>query len=541
MIAHKAGHGPGWATVDGSSRTNAGTITLPRAAGLDGTVRDVKGQLLCKVTVRAEELTAVGAPLRFGSAAAPAWAKLRTDGQGRFRFLELPAGAKVKLDISTCGAEEGYREDEMAPELGEIALAKPRTDVAVRLVSQPVIEGTLLGPDQKPAAGVKVMLRGPIKGQPHSFFDHSDVTDGKGHYRFVLTVAGTWTLSVTDTKYADVLAKDLKVDLGQHITLPTKVLQASAVIQGRVLDAGTGAPVAGVLVTCNSLQPVGPPGPATNETGMTTGLDGRFEVGGPSGKAVLSLGGPPAGYTWNHVVTKGTGGEHPVKVVDDPKKPSMRLLTLKPGQALAGMDLFVTREAEVTGVVLGPDGSPRRPKGFDQGGYVWGHLDSEHVTASMSPPLGHRVEQDGTFSLRYVFADVPCVFTVGDKDGGLGGGVCVTPKLAAPNRVTIRLSPMATITGRALMPDGSPAVGAAVGSFGAITDHADAAGRFVLKRGIVGLPMRVDVYQPACPRDGKPGAWPTHHGQSEPFEIRPGEKTRDLGDIVLKAVTRRTP
>jgi beta-lactamase regulating signal transducer with metallopeptidase domain len=538
VIAHKPGHGPGWVTVEGRGSIDAGKVTLARQGGLRGTVRDVDGKLLSKVSVRVTVVEAAAASLHFGGmATVPPWAEARTDAKGRFSFADLPAGGVVKLDITTCGAGESYRDGQMSPDLGKITLATRQSDLDIQLVRQPVVEGMLLAPSpgKKPASGVKVMLNGPIKGQPNSIFGDSTVTDEKGRYRFTLSVAGTWTLSVADTRFSGVLAKDLKVDLGQHVAIPTTVLQASAIIRGRVLDALTGAPVSNVHVTCNSAESSAPAGPPTTETGATTALDGSFEVGGPPGKDVLSLGGPPAGYTWSHLVRKEMGGGRlQVKVTENPDKPSMRILAVKPGQRLTGVDLFVAHEATVTGVVLGPDGSPWQPKGFQRGGYVRGDLDRELVTSTTWPPLGSRVEQDGTFSLRYFYGGVPSVLMVVDEEEGLGGAARVTPELGTPKRVTIRMSPMATITGRAVMPDGSPAIGASVGAAGAIAGTTDKAGRFLLKRGILSLPMSVAVYVPAPPSDGNGTSWPRYSGESKWFEARPGEKTVDVGDIALQ-------
>jgi len=544
IIAHKPGYGVGWARRDGDSAVTGAEISLGHSAGLRGRIRDAEGKLLSQVTVQLSEIATPAAAdsspsrsLVLADISVPRWAETRTDKEGRFSFADLPAGGSAKLGITTCGAGACYRADEMAPDLGEIKLTKQGAELTVKLVHRPIIEGMLLAPgrERKPASRVKVMLEGPIKGQPHSNLGDSTITDEKGHYRFTLADAGTWTLWVADTRFSAVLARNLKVDLGQHVTISTTVLQTNAIIRGRVLDATTGAPVPNVHVMCNSTEPSAPEGPPTTETGATTGLDGSFEVGGPPGKDMLSLGGPPERYTWSHTVQKvESGGKVRVSVTESPDKPSMRLLTVRSGQTLTGVDLFVTREAQMSGVVLGPDGRPWQPKSSERGGYVHGHLDHQVVTSETYPPLGTRVESDGSFSIRYCYPGVPAVFLVADEEDGLGGAARITPELGAPTRVTIRMSPMATVTGRVVMPDGTPAATASVGIAGMIGGRTDEAGRFLLKRGVVGLPMSVNAYLPASPRDGNGTSWPKYRGESNTFEVRPGEKTVDVGDIVLK-------
>jgi 5-hydroxyisourate hydrolase-like protein (transthyretin family) len=536
VIAHKLGQGFGWAEAEGDSAITGLRISLAPADGLRGTVRDKDDALLPNVLVQVEEIEVAGKSLLFeGVATLPPWLETRTNDGGRFVLDDLPADATVKLGVSTCGAGEGYRADQMGPDLGEIKLAEQSGELDIQLVQQPVISGVLLTPEGEPAAGVEVELNGAIKGEPHSTFGHNAFTDEEGHYRFALSVAGTWTISVADTRFSGVLARELKVDLGEQVTLPTTVLQKSVIIRGRVLDAATGAPVPNVHVRCRSTELSAPAGPLTTETGATTGPNGSFEVGGPPGRDVLSYSGPPKGYTWNHAVKKETrDGRRQVEVTEDPAKPSHRVLTVEPGEALSGLDLFVTREAEVTGVVLGPDGRPWQPKSFERGGYVHADLDREVVTSTSYPPLGSRVERDGTFSARYFYAGVPVVLMVVDEEGGLGGAARFTPELGMPTQVTIRLSPTATVAGRVVMPDGTPAVGAAVGMGCVIAAIADEQGRFAMRRGIADLPLSVTVYLPGSPRESEGGPWPEYRAESERFEIGPGEKTYDVGDIVLE-------
>jgi beta-lactamase regulating signal transducer with metallopeptidase domain/protocatechuate 3,4-dioxygenase beta subunit len=543
VIAHTPGYGIGWASADGSAKIEGMEIALSKPAGLRGHVMDAEGRLLPDVPVGVTEVTRPG---RTGAAgvlqfrefvSAPAWASTRTDKQGRFSLTDLPADGSVKLDITTCGAGASHRANEMAPELGVIKLSEQRGELMVKLRRQPVIEGVLLTPERKPAEGVKVWLFGQMTDPSNATTDQTAFTDKSGHYELPMTVSGTWTVWVLDTKYFAVLLKDRKVDLGEHVTIPTTVLQRSASIRGRVLDARTGAPVAGVPVMCNAVGPSPIPVIPTTEVAATTSLDGSFEIGGPVGKVVLDYAEPPAGYTWNYRAERETvGGRRHVKVSGDPKKPSTRTVQVKSGQVVTGMDLFVAPEATVTGEVLGPDGSPWHNQGFERGGHVWGALDRTLVTSTVYPPLGGSLKPDGTFAMRSFFDGVPATLMVVDEQDGLGGAARITPEVGAANHVTIRMRPLARVVGRVLMPDGSPAAGAAISlSNRARVTTTGRDGRFGAARGVVGLPDTVRVWEPAPSRSpGGRVVLPKYLGESKQFEVQPGQQEVDVGDIILK-------
>ncbi len=95
------------------------------------------------------------------------------------------------------------------------------------------------------------------------------------------------------------------------------------------------------------------------------------------------------------------------------------------------------------------------------------------------------------------------------------------------------MSPLATITGRVLMPDGSPAVGASIGAAGrpALTDKD---GRFNVKRGVLGRPTIVYAMVPPYSPRVEGSSPPKYRGNSKPFEVRPGEEKVDVGDITLE-------
>jgi beta-lactamase regulating signal transducer with metallopeptidase domain len=545
VMAHKPGYGVGWARADGDAKITGLDIRLHRAASLRGKIVDAEGALLPDVTVTIVEVGAgdsgARASIAWADTAAPPWAEMRTDERGRFSFPDLPAGGTVKLAVSTCfGAS--HRANEMAPDLGEIRLVEQRGELVVKLRQRPLLEGVLLTPEKKPAAGVEVMLAGYLSDQPNATTDETAVTDQSGHYEFPMSVAGTWTVWVSDTTYFAILLRNRKVDVGEHVTIPTAVLQRSARIRGRVLDARTGAPVSNVSVMCRGTAGAAITDLPTNEGAATSGLDGSYEIGGPPGRITLFLAGPPSGYTWSYSVTEATvEGKRQVRVTEDSEKPSNRVLTVKPGEQVTGVDLFLAPEALVSGLVLGPDGRPWRPKGFERGGYVFGGLDRETVTSTTWPPLGTSVEQDGAFSGRYFYAGVPAVLTVTDEEDGLGGWARVTPELGEPAQVTIRLGPLATVVGRIVLPDGTPAAGAAVGMAGAVAVTADEAGRFSTKRGLVGLPLSVSAYAPRWSPERGADSHPKYRGESKWFEIGPGEKVHDVGDIVLQPWEPRRP
>ena len=532
IIAHKRGQATGWVQRDGDNIVDGGDIRLGRPTSVSGAVKDVNGLLLPQVLVRAETVGKAGEKLQFdGMADAPPWVETRTDEHGRYTISDLPAGAWVRLEVSLCGAGESYRADEMGPDLGVIDLAKHRGAVAIQLVRQPRVQGRLLTEEGEPAAGVKIRLSGPEKGDPRAIFGEDAVTDEKGRYEFKLIVAGTWTLVVTDERYAQFLTKDLVVDLGDSVDLGTTILGKSATIEGRVHDAVSGRPIDKAYVNAF----VRGQDQRSTGTAVITGADGRFTVSALPGEVVLSVGGPE-GYTGNQRVTTETvDGQTFVRITSDPDRPSYMAVSAKAGAKVTGIALYVMPSATVEGMVLGPDGEPWR-----YGGHVSVEIDRARTKTNVYPVSGGNVGIDGNFSASGLYSGVPFIAALYDEERKLGGGARVTPKTGAPPHVTIEMKPLATVVGRVLMPDGKPAAGVDVGFMhvrgrrGSVFAATDAEGRFRMSAGMVGTVCSAGVVVPSIREREETGAELRLRGFTKMVPVTSSDQLIDLGDIVLE-------
>jgi 5-hydroxyisourate hydrolase-like protein (transthyretin family) len=537
IIAHKPGLAMGWVQRPGGTPDDdiidVGDIRLGRPASVSGVVRDVEGVLLSRVLVRAESVEEGGEKLQFGSMGDfPTWLEAYTDERGRYTISDLPANASIRLEVSLCGAGECYRADEMGPDLGSIDLAKQRGPVDIQLVRQPRIQGRLVTEEGEPAVGVTVRLSGPEKGNPRSIFGEAAVTDENGRYEFKLILAGTWILSVTTERYAQILAQDLTVDLGDSVDLGTTVLARSATIEGRVLDAATGRPVEGAYVSGRARRA---PDPGIGVPPAVTDADGRFTVSALPGEVVLSVGGPK-GYTGNQRVTTETvDGQTFVRITSDPDKPPYKLVTIGAGKRATGVVLYVTPSATVAGVVLGPDSKPWR-----YGGHVSIEIDRERVKTNVYPVSGGNVGIDGAFSAPGLHPSVPVVAALYDEERELGGGARFTPKVGAPTDVIVEMRPLAMVVGRVLMPDGRPAAGVDVGFIhvhgrtGSVFATTGADGSFSMDGGIVGTVCGAIVVVPSIRERDETGAELRLRGFTKVVPVTSSDQVIDLGDIVLE-------
>jgi hypothetical protein len=540
VIAHKPGYGFAWAQAHGDPEVDGIEVSLRRADSLQGTVRDADGELLANVRVGVERIEVAGASLApEGLADAPAWMQTRTDEKGRFVLADLPTDATVELGVSTCGAGDSYRAGQAGPDLRGIKLAEQRGDLDIRLLQRPAISGVLLTPDGQPASGVKVQFEGKTKGDPYSTFMHSEVTDEQGRFEYRCSRARTWTLWVTDDRYSGTVAKDLQVDLGEAVTLPDTVLGANAVVEGRVLDAVSGGPVAGVPVHYHP----SPVDAGRTEVMGSTGADGAFRIGVPPGKISVGYAGPPPGYTWNYQVSEEMIDGRPlVRVTADEDKPCRVPLEVKSGEVVAGVTLYVTPEATLEGIVLDPDGKPWR-----YGGFAHVDLDRELVESHSYPPSGGSVDTDGTFRSRYLYSGVPVVATLHDPERKLAGGARATPRVGEDTQTTIEMRPLAKVIGRVLMPDGSPADGVGVHPSGIVIGpnypqvRTGANGRFSASAGIVGTACSVYVAVPSGRERWETGAELKFRGRSTSVPVTSPDDVIHVGDIVLEPYVRERP
>jgi len=546
IAAHKQGHGVGWTRLIGAERLEEARITLGPTGVLRGRVMDADGQLLSQVTVALDDIAVpsrTAGPSAFDKfsfdpfSKAPTWSQARTNEHGVFTLAGLPADATVDLDITTCGAGPSYRKDQIAPRLDAIKLSEQRGELAVRLVRQPIIEGYVrfAGPKGRPAAGVAVGAMGLWDKEPANHYSLETVTDPQGHYRFdnLLPGKARYTVSVWDQKGAGFIPKPIVAGPGERVQAATIVLTATGWIEGRVLDADTGQPISGVEVfTSPPLgfpQDLARPGRRIDDPLGKTGDDGHFRLWSPSGRVPIMA--EPAGdYSWSYQTERVSSGGRTMIRLRREAKPSERFVEVKPGATIRSVTLYLGHQAEVAGMVVGPEGKPWGS------GYVMAVLDRESVLSDSWTGGSGTVQPDGTFRVRKLVPGGPVRLSLFDDGSRMGGGVIVTPVQDEVRQVKIEMRPAPRVIGRAVLPDGKPAAGADIWcqDIGGARTRCDANGRFEAQCGLNGLPCtlfaRLPAYQPGSERP----APPKFSGESRKFEAAPGQEVVDVGDIVMK-------
>lgn len=404
-----------------------------------------------------------------------------------------------------------------------------------------LVQGMLRTPDGKPAAGVTVHVEGLLDSRHPETYPTQAVTGEDGRFEIVLSAtAGKRSLWVWDERFFAILARDIESRTGGKLTLPPVILERSGRIEGRVLNAARGEPLSGVRVSCAPVLKNGASaGPVRVE--VKTSSNGAFAMAAPPGEAFLQTI-TPAGYTWSHLVTeeKRYRNRSVLWVHEDPDRPASRRLAVRPGDTLAGVDLFLVRALELRGRVLAPDGTP-----WKRGGPIYAEAQPGRVEASSHISSLGMISADGTFQIDGLMSEVPTVIFVLDEQRGLGGAALVTPSVRQEHDTTIKIEPLALVRGRVLLPDGSPAVGAAVEVDGLFRQvvfgerlppvRSGQDGTFELRQGIVGVPWRLSATLPPWTAGGP---YPEYYGWSGTFTVAPRQAVVDVGDIVVRKPSR---
>ena len=219
-----------------------------------------------------------------------------TDARGKFRLAPLPAHCRLDLSVE----HPGY-----ALPLG--ASDRVRTgpaDVTISLVPAGTITGRVISDDGRPAAqvGVDCLTTGTVVP--------AAITDAEGRFRFSRLLPGAYLLLPEPSEALaefEAGTEQVVVTAGGEARCPDLTLKrlagGPAVLSGKVADAATGQPIAGVEVGIQRLI-AGPEmlDMALNGPTTWTGADGTYRMRLPPG-TWNAWTGFHAGYTngpvWN--------------------------------------------------------------------------------------------------------------------------------------------------------------------------------------------------------------------------------------------------
>jgi hypothetical protein len=539
VAAWEPDRGAGWARAERDAEVE---VRMARPASLRGQVVGADGTPQADVSVGLRILHVSGgegAEETFGMdgpSPHPPWSHTQTDANGRFELRGWPAGASAQVYLAPPEARGHEWGDEWPPDLGEVKLTAPARELTIRLVATPTIAGWLTRPDREktPAAHISIRAIGRrVTDLPGSERTFRASTDDRGRYRFVHLIPGIYTLWVERGRYTRVVARDVEVVEDQRLELPPVMLQRNVWVEGRVLDADTGAPVAGAGLIV-SRRDIPRSSPALVGQDGKTGPDGWFRAKAPPTKVIVSADGMRGDYRGVYRVERVVAdGRTWLRVRPGGRKRSYQELSLKPGPGVTGITLYLKRCAVLTGRVIAPDGQAWRGASGGwplDGERVQVALDWDKVQSRWYWLSGGVIRPDGSFVAGGLYPGVPVVLIVFDDYTEVGGALRVTPELDRSAEVVIWLQPTARVMGRVVMPNGEPVGDAsvAVTHVAAAHGNTDAAGHFDLPGGIPGLLCTVSA-QVRSDTDRKL----LFSGVSKTVEVAPGQEVVDVGDITL--------
>jgi protocatechuate 3,4-dioxygenase beta subunit len=276
VAALKAGYGPGLRAVWRGTPATGLALVLTEANSIAGRVVDAAGAPIAGARVKPGwiiDSEGDGGSQIPEAALAPA----TTDAQGKFRLAPLPAHCRLDLSVE----HPGY-----ALPLG--ASDRVRTgeaEVTISLVPAGAIAGRLVCDDGRPAAkvGVDCLTTGTVVP--------AAMTDAEGRFRFSRLLPGAYLLlpqpSEALAEFEAGMERVVVAAGGEArcADLTLKRLAGSpAVLSGKVTDAATGRPLAGVEVGTQRL--IAGPGMVDipiNGPSTWTGADGTYRMRLPPG------------------------------------------------------------------------------------------------------------------------------------------------------------------------------------------------------------------------------------------------------------------
>ena len=456
-IALAPGHGVGWVELDPDDEQPAAEITLRPEQVVHGRLFDLQGRPVPGVTLLvasiARDLTPAPAggrrrteALYLGMRAThdfPAWPRPTiTDADGRFTLRGVGRDLHATLALS----DPRFAHQTILVDTD--GTPGPKTLTAALAPSQIVNVRVTYADTGEPAAHAPLSVLAS-----HGRIRRIDEAETDAHGRAHLNswpADRTYTVQAYPPKGQPYLRTPGMIEwpkgaLERSLDL---VLPRGALIHGKVVEEGSGKPVAGALVeyvTRDARQ--------NRQTGsilVETAADGSFRLGVEAGPGHVVVGVPGDDYAFQSVgsrmIAEGQPGgrrryAHAFAALD-----------LKPDSESQQVNLVVRRGTAVSGQVVGPDGQPVReawmfsPVILDPAQWAWKRWNG----------IIHGKVRDGLFAVHGLAADgeVPVCFL--DPKRKLGGIAKLPVKSAARGPITVRLEPCGAARARVVDPDGKP-------------------------------------------------------------------------------------
>jgi Carboxypeptidase regulatory-like domain len=360
----------------------------------------------------------------------------KSDENGRFRFTGVAAG---RYSISALAP--GYfspGSGDLAPggQTLNVAEGEKIENISVEIRRGGVIAGRITDSQGRPVIEEIVNLHRLDKaGKPQDYRDYAFTydmyrTDDRGAYRIFGVPEGRYMISVgreqnpgsvgissnrifyprayhtgvtyeSEAKAVDVTEGSEVTDV--DITLPEP--KRTCEISGRVIDANTGGPVAGVEIVIGSLTPDGRPGGRWTGNETRSAENGEFRITGalPGRYALLvrtdAEFAPAVRSARTEIGAEGFISEPVIlTVVDD----------------LAGVEIKASKGATISGVVvIEGTNDPKILSKLSQVGLFASVINSSSNRQTFAGSSSGRVYSDGSFNIRGLQAGKAHIFSAG--------------------------------------------------------------------------------------------------------------------------------
>ena len=332
VLAWADGHGSVLQHVSVAiGRTSDVVLTLPRAATIEGTVRDDRQRPVANASV------SVGDYGQFGSVGT------KSDEHGRFRLEHVSPGTVEVL--AALDPAHAFTTLQLAP--GQVAACNP-------VLGTRQLAGTLVGPSGAPIAGYEIGTfadRSPVE---------SATTDAAGRFTLAGMRGATVDLVVSLRGMGIAQRNGVAVDETDLVLRLTDAEMPSATIRGRIVDEqGNGLPkTVNVMNAATSFA-----------TRVEASLDGTFVCDAlPAGTWWLSIDGHPLGRVRLPPVAVSAGEN---RALDDVvlSPPGRVELVLRGADVSSGGLVMFVRDDGTETYVMSPDGT-RVAGWLTRGGYT---------------------------------------------------------------------------------------------------------------------------------------------------------------------------
>jgi RNA polymerase sigma factor (sigma-70 family) len=506
LVAVKAGFGPDWVKVN---ELGDGPVSLKLAADdvpVKGRVTDLEGKAVPKAVVRVSRVSAgdlskvwaewprgpylalqrVGKELWQPTAGGLA-ESVTADADGRFEVTGVGRGRVLGLVVSGTGIETAACRVVTDPAFDPKKVEHPTGDTMpggsfqpgpalygptfthAGRPSQPVVGVVKDGSTGKPLAGIQVS--GNVSG-PHWWENNATTkTDADGKFTLHgVAKADTVSLFVFAGEKSPYLSYSATVsgrpgltEIRAELSLPRGVR-----VKGRIVEKGSGKPVAGAAVRYEPLADNKHYGKwmgdrrTTGGMSHTTDADGRFEMVVLPGAGILTAQGETRGRTAGTEFTQVRVAKADLPRADLSNLDGLgeafsaadgHIITLyslsgyaiidpKPEDETAEVTITFDRGGTATGTVVGADGKPATG--------VTGYK----LTACYDRP---QVLKDGAFTAVALESDHPRTVLFVNEAKQLAASLELK---GGEKDLTVRLQPWGKLTGRLVDGEGKPVVGA---------------------------------------------------------------------------------